>query len=261
MIASGFSWFHLVPGVDDDALLAPLGLHSDTYVHVTAWAVALGLILFAVLARQGLVRAQGAEGWHAYEADASPSARSIAEAMADWMRTEMGKLMPARDVRTFFPLVASYFLYIFGCNILSIFPGFIPPTDNINTNLGMAVISFLVFNFVGLSRDPVGYIKHLMGPMLVLAPAMFCLELLSLCFRPLSLTLRLTANMFGDHTVFGVMSGLIPHWWMSAPWLVPLLMLAILVSAVQAFVFSILSATYISLALPHHAHGDDDPHH
>lgn len=259
MIASGFSWFHLIPAVDEGTLLEPLGLHGDVYVHLHAWMAALGLLAFALIARRGLDRVTAAEGWRAWDADERPSARSIAEAIADWMRGEMNKLMPGGETKTFFPLIASLFMYIFLCNIMAIVPGLLPPTDNINANVGMAVISFLTFNIVGLTRDPVGYIKHLMGPMLALAPVLFVLEVLSLCIRPLSLTLRLTANMFGDHTVFGVMSDLVPIWF-PVPWLVPLLMLAILVSAVQAFVFSILSATYIALALPHHAAADGDHH-
>ena len=135
--------------------------------------------------------------------------------------------------------------------MMGLIPGFIPPTDNVNTNVGMATISFAVFLFVGLSRDPVGFIKHLGGPVLALAPLMFVVEVISLCVRPLALVLRLTGNMFGDHLVFTIMSGMVPIF---VP--VVFLCLAILVSTIQAFVFSLLTAIYIYLSVPHHDHDE-----
>jgi F-type H+-transporting ATPase subunit a len=99
-------------------------------------------------------------------------------------------------------------------------------------------------------------LKHLAGPALLLAPFMFFLEVLSLFIRPVSLTIRLTANMFGDHLVFGVMSGLVP---LILPSL--LLILACVVSVVQAFVFSLLTIIYIHLALPHHEHEEHEAAH
>jgi F-type H+-transporting ATPase subunit a len=125
-----------------------------------------------------------------------------------------------------------------------------PPTQNINTNVGMALSSFLVFNAVGLKRDPVGYIKHIMGPVWWLVPLMFIVELVSLAARPITLALRLTANLYGDHLVFTLVSDMtspIPVAWVLMP-------LAIMVSGIQAFVFALLSTIYIALSLPHDDH-------
>jgi F-type H+-transporting ATPase subunit a len=104
----------------------------------------------------------------------------------------------------------------------------------------------LVFNAVGLSRDPVGYIKHLWGPVWWLGFLLFPIELISLCVRPVALGIRLTANIFGDHQVFVIFSSLVPL-------VVPaaLLTLAILVSTIQAFIFSLLTTIYIGLSVPH----------
>jgi len=266
MFASGFSWFRLIPAVDHDTALHALGIdqHSiapghevaETFVYLHAWLGVAVLIAFAVAGRMALERARKRQGIERYFTSDQPTVLSIAEVFTGGILLMMGDLLDKDDRRRFFPLIAGLFGYILICNIQSIFPGFAPPTDNINTNVGMALLSFLTFNLVGLSRDPIGYLKHLAGPTVFLAWFMFPLEVLSLCIRPLSLTIRLTANLFGDHLVFGVMSGLVP---VVLPAL--LLVLAIVVSVIQAFVFSLLTTIYIYLALPHHEHDEHDAAH
>jgi F-type H+-transporting ATPase subunit a len=268
MFASGgFSWFRLIPGVDHNEPLVAAGLtenlahaggevpHTAAYLH--AWLAVAFLIGFALLARLALVRAQSRPGIEKYFASESPSVLAIAEVIASGVKGMMGDLLGQKDVRTFFPLIAGLLTYIFCCNIQSIIPGFMAPTDAVATNVGMALVVFLTFNFVGLSRDFWGYLKHLAGPSLILAPFMFAVETLSLLIRPYSLTLRLAANMFGDHAVFTTVSGMIPILLPAA-----LLGLAVVVSGMQAFVFSLLTVIYLNLSLPHHAHDDHaDGHH
>lgn len=254
MLAAGFSWFHLIPAIDRDELLASLDIQHHTYVHAHAWLACGLLVLFAVLARMGLERAKARPGIERYFADETLSIRNAAELIMGGVRGFMRDVLEPADVRIFFPLVGGIFMYLLTCNFMGLVPGLLPPTDYINASFGIAVVVFLTFNFVGLKRDAVSYIKHLWGPVLPLGILLFPIEVISLLFRPYSLTLRLTGNMFGDHTVFSIMSGLVPL-------VVPavLLTLAILVSVVQAFVFSLLTTIYIGLSLPHHDH--DEAHH
>lgn len=266
MFASGFSWFRLIPAVDKDVPLESLGMTehmiapgssvAETHVYLHAWLAVFVLLAFALLARMGLERAKQRNGLARYFSDEKITPLTFAEVFVGAIYGIMGDLLDRKDAKLFFPLIAGLFSYIFACNIQSILPGFLPPTDNINTNVGMAVIVFLTFNAIGLGRDAAGYIKHLMGPTLLLMPLMLPLEVVSLFIRPLSLTIRLTANMFGDHQVFTVISGLIPVIIPSA-----LLLLACVVSVVQAFVFSLLTVIYIHLSLPHHEHDESHAHH
>lgn len=244
LIASGFSWFHLlIPGVDG----------SEHGVALAgAWLVTLVLIVFAVVARMGLERARARNGLEAFQADETLTARNAAEIFLEGIQGMMSDVLERRDVRTFFPLIGALFAYIFVGNLMALLPGFQPPTDNINTNVGMALIVFFTFNAVGLSRDAVGYIKHLMGPVLFVAWLIFPIEFVGLFVRPLSLSVRLTGNIFGDHAVFNIMSELVP---IGVP--VIFLALGLLVSVIQAFVFSLLSTIYISLSVPHGDHHDD----
>jgi len=259
MIASGFSWFRLIPAIDHDTLLHSMGIaeHSldpstgvaNSAVYAHAWLTVAVLLLVAAWGRVLLNRAKARSGIEKYFADDRPTILSLVEVYALGIKSMMGDLLNKVDTRYYFPLIAALFAYIFVNNIQGILPGFLPATDNINTNVGMAIIVFLTFNAVGLYRDAGGYLKHLMGPVLPLAILLFPIEVISLFIRPISLTIRLTANMFGDHQVFTIMSDLVP---VILP--VGLLSLAVLVSVIQAFVFSLLTIIYINLSLPHHEH-------
>lgn len=249
VFASGFSWFHLIPAVHDDTLLQGLGPNVVGFVVLHSWLVCGAIIVLALAARMAIAKARQRKGIEAYFADDKLTLRNAAEFYAEGLIGVMAGMLPRRDVQVFLTLIGSFFAYIFCSNMLAVIPGFQPPTDNINTNVGMAFVSFLVFMFVGLSRDWKGFLKHLWGPLLLLGPLLFPIEVLGLVLRPLTLTVRLTANIFGDHLLFGSISDL-------AGWIVPIpfLGLGIFVAFIQAFVFSLLSTIYIVLSLPHEEH-------
>lgn len=248
LIASGgFSWFHLfVPGLDGNA---------DMLAIASSWFVAGVLCIAAFLARMGLESARDRSGIDRYIPGEDLNALNIAEVFVSGLQGMMEDIMEKVDAKYFFPFIGSLFVYIFSCNIMAIFPGFQPPTDNINTNFGMACLVFAVFNTVGLKRDAVGYLKHLTGPVLFLAPLMIVIEVVSLFLRPITLSLRLTANIFADHLVFGIMSDLVS---LAVPSI--FLAMAIFVSVMQALVFSLLTTVYLSLAIPHHEHEHEGGH-
>ncbi len=261
MFAAGFSWFRLIPAIDRDTIMEQMGLMqhwleghevAHSYVYAHAWLACFIVLGLAMVARMSLSKATQRQGLEKYFASESLDARTAAEVYATGIQGMMKDLLDRKDIQTFFPYIAGLFAYILFCNLQGLFPGFLPPTDNINTNVGMALGSFLVFNYIGLSRDAVSYVKHLMGPVLFLAWFMLPVEVISLMIRPISLTIRLTANMFGDHQVFVLLSEQLPY---GVP--TGLLALATMVSVIQAFVFSLLTVIYINLSLPHHDHGDE----
>lgn len=151
------------------------------------------------------------------------------------------------DGRKYFPLIGGIFIYIFLCNIMGLIPGFLPPTDNINTNLAISLTVFVYYNAMGIrAHGLVRYLRHFMGPILWLGPLVAVIELIGHCVRPVSLSLRLFGNITGDHLVLGIFTDLVPV-------LVPVIFLALglFVSFIQAFVFSLLTIIYISLATAH----------
>jgi len=148
--------------------------------------------------------------------------------------------------RPFFPLIATLAIFVLVSNLIGLVPGFFPPTANINTTAACAVIVFISTQLFGPKHHGAGYIKHFLGPIAWLAPVMFFIEVIGHLSRPVSLTLRLFGNMNGHELVLMIFFGL-------APFLVPLpmILMGVLVSFIQAFVFMLLAMIYIQGSLEH----------
>lgn len=255
VFAAGFTWWHLI-GIGQDfeytslgeQLLGP-GAASHGYMQslAAAWLLCIAVIGFSLLGRMALESAKKRQGVAKWYAMPGLGFLTIAELVVDFWKSMMGGSLERKDVNTFLPIIAGMFVYIFGGNIMGMIPGFLPPTENVHHNWAMSICVFLLFVGVGVIRDPVNFLKHLIGPVLAMAPLIFIIEVIGLVVRPATLTIRLTGNMFGDHTVFTIMSDLVP--W-GVP--IPFLGLALIVSFIQAFVFSLLTVIYIALSVPHH---------
>jgi len=162
----------------------------------------------------------------------------------------MAKDIIGPDAKKFFPWVATFAVFIFFSNLLSLIPGFLPPTDNLNTTLALGAFSFGLYNYYGIKEQGlVNHIKHFMGPMPVLAPLMLPIELISHIVRPISLALRLMGNIAGDHMVLGIFLGIFAF---ALP--LPIMFLGSIVVLVQTLVFTILTMVYISMAVEHSSH-------
>lgn len=152
----------------------------------------------------------------------------------------------SEQAKKYFPLLGASFFFIMFANLLGSIPGFLPPTGNFNTTVACALVIFIMYNYYGFKENGLSYIKHFAGPVIFLAPLMFVIELISHFVRPLSLSLRLFMNITGDHLVLGVFTNLIHY-------VIPAIFvgLGIFVALLQAFIFTVLSAIYISLATSH----------
>ena len=161
----------------------------------------------------------------------------------------MVSVMGEKEARRYLPLVGTLFMFILFSNLLSLIPGFIPPTDTLKTNLALAGLVFLLTHIFGVRAHGIKYFKHFLGPFLPLAPLMLPIEIISHIARPVSLSMRLLGNISADHAVvlafFGVIPFLVP---------VPFLVMGVFVSVVQAVVFSLLTTVYISTAVAHEEH-------
>lgn len=143
-----------------------------------------------------------------------------------------------------FPFAAGLFVVILLSDLLGVVPGMDPPTAHLQLNLAMALSVFFFTHYVGVRRHGAKYLKQFTGDFWPLAPLMIVLEIISHIARPISLTIRLLGNMFADHKVIAIFTFLVP---LLLP--VPFLFLGILVSVLQAFVFTLLSVIYFSMAL------------
>jgi len=230
-----FTWVSVIPG------LSALPGHAATSLLVVG-----ALMLFAYLAHRQLAAARDAA-----VPDDSLTLRNIAELLVEGV-TGMAEGVLGHKGRHYVHLYGSFFLFILCANLFGLLPGFSPPTSNFNVTFALGVLSFLAFNFYGFYEQGAGYLKHFVGPIWWLGILMVPLELINNFVRPFSLSLRLFGNMTGDHVVLEIFTDLTKV-------VIPVVfyMLGAFVSLVQAFVFTLLSMVYVSLAVA----GHEDHHH
>ncbi|SNR86071.1 F0F1 ATP synthase subunit A [Desulfurobacterium atlanticum] len=163
----------------------------------------------------------------------------IAGVLADALGEEKGL--------SFLSLVGGLAFFILSLNLVGLVPGAIQPTSNLNTTVGLALISFFAYNIVAVKEQGLlNYLKHFLGPVKALAPLMLPIEIVSHLSRILSLSLRLFGNMFGDEMIVWVLLKMVPL-------LVPVFGLAIVFgnSFLQTYIFCMLTVVYLSLAVHH----------
>jgi F-type H+-transporting ATPase subunit a len=180
----------------------------------------------------------------------------LVEELAGLARDRIGD-----DWRKFFPIVGTMFIFILFSNLIGLLPGVEGATSDANTTWAWAVISWIVYTWVGVAKHKQKYLIKFMGPSFferemfgrtvhfrLLAPIIFVIELPLDLARILTLAVRLLANMFADHTVIAVWITLVP---IGVPAI--FMGLGLIVSFLQAFIFSLLTMIYIGLALeePH----------
>lgn len=180
--------------------------------------------------------------------DEKISLRNIFEILTiDFLFNLLVNIMGSREkAKQFLPLLGASFIFILLSNLLGLIPGFLPPTGNFNTPVACALVIFVMYNYYGFKEHGLSYLKQFAGPLIYIAPLMFIIELVSHFVRPVSLSLRLFWNMTGDHLVLGIFTNL-------THLIIPAIFIALglFVSVLQAFIFTILSAIYISLAVAH----------
>ena len=129
-----------------------------------------------------------------------------AESVYGMVEGAMGEANAAR----FFPLIGALWMFILFGNLFALIPGFVSPNDTLKTNVGLAVMVFVLTHYYGVKEHGLAYFKHFLGPSLALAPLMLPIELISHFARPMSLAVRLMGNMMADHKVVMSFFALVP---------------------------------------------------
>ena len=223
--------------------------------HVVAYAaIVLLLIVLGIFVRR---RADDLK--NSIVPEGKLSVLSFIELITSSVYGMMADLMGKKAAKFFLPLIGTCALVIFFSNALGLVPGFLPPTDNLNTTAAMAAVIFVVTHIWGVKEQGLGnYLAHLTGPPVpwwiawLIKPLMLVIETISHLVRPVTLAIRLMANMTADHLVLTIFFGLFAG--MGAFWLpVPVAMyvMGCIVVTVQTLVFCLLSSIYIALAIEH----------
>src|SRR5581483_10513316 len=171
------------------------------------------------------------------------------EAIYKFVRGQSGESIE-HHVDRYVAFFGTIFIFILFLNLIGIIPGFESPTQSPAVPLGFAVAVFLYYNWMGIREQGIGrYLLHFAGPVWWMAPIMIPIELISHLARPLSLTIRLFANMFAGErvtiTFLSLTYLILPAVFMG---------LHVFVALLQAFIFMLLATIYVGGAVAHEEH-------
>jgi len=158
--------------------------------------------------------------------------------------------------KPYFPFVFSLFMFVLFCNMLGMLPYSFTVTSHIIVTFALAAVIFVGVTIIGFVNHGAGYLKLFMpsGVPVVLLPLIVIIEIISYLSRPVSLSVRLFANMLAGHTMLKVFGGFVISLGIIGGWLplsftVALTGLEILIAFLQAYVFAILTCIYLNDAL------------
>ncbi len=160
----------------------------------------------------------------------------------------------------FFPLVFSFFIFVLFCNLLGMTPYSFTATSQIIVTLSLATVAFLTITIFAIIRNGIFGFFHMFLPSGVpmwMAPLIFVIELLSFLIRPITLCVRLFANMVAGHVLLKVIAGFIISLGLTFgvfPFLFSIIMTGfeLFVACLQAYIFSILVCAYLGETMKAH---------
>jgi F-type H+-transporting ATPase subunit a len=203
---------------------------------------------------------------------------NLIELLVEFVRNDLAVANIGHDGAKYFPFLGTVFFFIVMNNLIGVIPGMKPGTGTMGVTVALALFAFIYFNVAGMRKRGVGgYIKGIVphGVPGVLWPVIWVIEVISLLVRPFTLSIRLFANMYAGHIVLGIFSiltsigveqviqgiqgggvaniavgGLATVAWMLL--LTALYLLEIGVAVLQAYIFTLLTTVYVSLAVSEH---------
>ena len=212
-------------------VLFSIGPVQITSTLTTMWAIILILTILSILATRKLKDVPG-------------PLQNIAEMAVESLQKYFADIMGAKTAKKYFPIFATYFIFIIVCNYSGLLPGaghlkgFAVPTACLSVTAALAIVAFFTTHTIGIRE--VGakrYFKAFIMPYLIMLP----LNLIEQAVRPVSLALRLYGNLYSEEMVVEQLYNIFPV-------LLPLLMnvLSLLFCFIQAMVFTMLLSIYVA---------------
>jgi F-type H+-transporting ATPase subunit a len=211
-------------GVHKVAQWAGLTFNIDT-LYMTWLSMAIVIVL-AVLATRKIALVPS--GW-----------QNVMEMVMEWLLEQLDATV-GRNGRKLAPLIITLFIFLLVSNWLGLIPGFSSPTSDLNTTLGLALMVIALVHVLGVSRRGIRYFKHFFEPYIPFV----LINLIEEIAKPVTLACRLFGNILAGEVLIVVLGLLVPYF-------VPTLWLAfsVFIGAVQAFIFTMLSISYLSGSL------------
>jgi len=221
-----------------NTLLNAVGMHPEArpwanFIVMELLVTAIIVLLFAVLRPR-------------LSADNPGRLQHVFELIFEFLRDQTEDQVPHEGHR-YLAFFGTIFLFVLFCNLLGLIPGFESPTMVPSVPLGCAVAVFVYYHVIGImANGPVRYALNFAGPIWWMAPLVIPIEIVSHLARPLSLTIRLYANMYAGEQITIAFLGL-------TYFIVPVAFMGlhIFVSVLQAYIFMLLAAMYVAGAVAH----------
>ncbi|MCL2923786.1 MAG: F0F1 ATP synthase subunit A [Trichodesmium sp. MAG_R04] len=224
--------------------LGSLKIHGQ--IILTSWFVIALILLAAILASRNVERI--------------PSGiQNFMESVLEFVRSLTKDQIGEKDYRPWVPFVGTLFLFIFVSNwsgalvpwkVIELPSGELAaPTSDINTTVALALLTSIAYFYAGISKKGLGYFAGYAQPVAFMVP----FKIIEDFTKPLSLSFRLFGNILADELVVGVLVLLVP---LFIP--LPMMVLGLFLSAIQALIFATLAANYIGEALEEHGAENHD---
>jgi F-type H+-transporting ATPase subunit a len=219
-------------------LLRPLlGFEVPDHVLMALLVLVISLVVFPLMSRR-------------ISKDNPSRFQHILELVVSGLKDLIEDVIGHGASRKYLYIIGGFATFIFISNLFGLFFFLQPPTSNPNTTFGLALTAFLYYNVQGIKEQGLlHYLKHFMGPILILAPLFILIEIIGHLARILSLGMRLFGNIFGEHTATGIFMGMLPF---VLPW--PMMGLGIFGAFLQTFVFIMMTMVYIGGAVTAEEH-------
>lgn len=178
--------------------------------------------------------------------------QSILEIALEFIRDLVFEFIGEEEGRKYVPFIASLFLFILACNLIGLIPGSYTITSQLAVTGAFAIGIFILTLIIGFSKHGAHFLGILVPPGVpkIMVPLMVPIEIISMLARPISLAVRLFANMTAGHTVLAVLFGLAmtgPLWlgWLPFGFTIIINGLEIAIAFIQAYIFTTLTCVYI----------------
>ncbi len=178
--------------------------------------------------------------------------QSVAELALVFIKDMVDEFIGKEEARKYFPFIASLFFFILACNLIGMIPGSYTITSQLVVTGTFAICIFVLTLVIGFAKHGGHFLTILVPPGIpkLMIPLMIPIEIISMVARPISLSVRLFANMTAGHTILAVLFGLAMSASLLVGWLpfgftILINGLEIAIAFIQAYIFTILTCVYI----------------
>jgi len=219
-----------------ELLVGNTHLQFNPKTLIMTWITMAVVIIFVVAATRGMSLRK------------PKGAQNIVEMIWEFIRGLVNDNMDPKKGAALLSIVVTYFIFILFSNLIGLVPTLSSPTADYNTNLGLALCTFLLIYIFGIRYKGLRYFKHYITPFVFFLPITIIEDL----SKPITLTFRLYGNIYAGEVLLAVLLGLLGGWLhvfggfvTSVIWLA----FSIFVGCIQAFIFTMLSIVYVSQAV------------